>query len=217
MASFQSFGFRHLNNHIRKIMNLIMKMWQACFIRLCHLCLLRFFFVKFFFLCLSSHIFWIKHLRQDVYSYPQALDISHLVSKNTHTTSLHHVSYNSYSPHFKNALNHYMPPHHGESVRLQLCCQNTDTKMNASLRHWQTDAQASFSLSFCLILGDRHALTTSSGPFKDMSNKSARLWDAVSHLRLLPNPLSDIRALMKCVNLLFFFFSPHGHFESATS
>lgn len=118
--------------------------------------------------------------------------------------SLHHVFYNSQSPHYKNTLNDYMPPHHGESVRLQLCCQNTDTERNASLHHWQKDTQASFSLSFCLILRDRHALTTSSGPFKDMSNKSARLWDAVSHLRLLPNPLSDIRALMKCINLLFF-------------
>lgn len=120
---------------------------------------------------------------------------------------LHHVFCNSYSPHYKNILNDSMPPHHGGSVRRQLRCQNTDTKMNTCLRHWQKDAQASFSLSFCLILRDRHALTTSSGPFKDMSNKSARLWDAVSHLPLLPNPLSDIRALMKCVNLLFLSFS----------
>lgn len=108
---------------------------------------------------------------------------------------------------YKNTLNDCMQPRRGEPLRLQLCCQNTDTKMNACLRHWQKDAQVSFSLSFCLILGDRHALTASSGPFTDMSNKSARLWDAVSHLRLLPNPLSNIGALMKCVNVLFFYYS----------
>lgn len=121
--------------------------------------------------------------------------------------SLHHVFYNSYFPHYKNTLSDYMPPHHGESVLLQLCCQNTDTKMNACLCHWQKGVQVLFSLSFCLILGDRHALTTTSGPFKDRSNKSARPWDAGSHLRLLPNPLSNMRALMKCVNLLLFFAS----------
>lgn len=136
------------------------------------------------------------------------------LSLHTHTCtplSLHHIFYNSYSPHYKNTLTNYMPLHHRESVRLQPCCQNTDTQMNACLRHWQKDAQVSFSLSFCLILGDRHALITSSGPFKDMSNKSSRLWDAVSHLQLLPNPLSNIRALMKCVNF-YLLFIPHDHF-----
>lgn len=39
MSLFLSLCIRHLNNHIREIMNLIMKMCQACFIRLCHLSL----------------------------------------------------------------------------------------------------------------------------------------------------------------------------------